>query len=587
MPVTAENREYSQLAQLVPLNTLSDGALKSLLERVDIEVIKKGEKLFNEGDVDNLNIYLLSGRIGLFSGNDQVDLVESSSATARFPIAHQLPRQFTAKSLAKSEVVRIDSRMLSEALAQNESADYQVEDELAEEEDADWMTQLLQSRVMQNIPAANLQGVMMRMHEFPVKADDYVIREGEEGDYYYLLHRGHAVVLKTDENGEETELNRFAPGAAFGEDALLSNSPRSSSVKMLSDGVLLKLAKDDFIELVKHPLSDTVSYEKACALVEDGGLWLDVRDSEAFEKAHLPGAINMPYSTLRFQLPSLHSEIHYVVYSQTGTRSIASAFLFMENGLNASILEGGFDGVQQADEQAPNEEPASVDEAQFESSTETAAETSAPAAETPSADESELRQEIESLKLQLEEAKTQAGSGDGTVESGNADIEQLKKENIKLEREIISLTGQLESEEDVYDKLKQQYDALSSENKKHLQVRDKDIATLKEELTVMQLEKDQLESDYEELLANQDDSSGDADESAGLDGKLQQAMNQVSQLEALNASITEDRDKQRFDLEEARNQLSLINQENSELQLEIADLKDRIAEMSASHAQTD
>ena len=72
-----------------------------------------------------------------------------------------------------------------------------------------------------------------------------------------------------------------------------------------------------------------------------------------------------------------------------------------------------------------------------------------------------------------------------------------------------------------------------------------------------------------------------------LQEKLQQALNQVDQLEALNASITEDRDKQRLDLEEARNKLSLAVQENSDLQLEIADLKDRLAEQNSAQSSTD
>ena len=584
MPVTAEDKEYSQLTQLVPLNTLGEDALKSLLERVDVEVIKKGGLLFNEGDVDNVNVYLLSGRIGLFSGEKQADLVEDSAATARFPIAHQIPRQYTAKALAKSEIVRIDSRLLSETLAKNESGGLQVEDEIQEDEDADWMTQLLQSRVMQNIPAANLQGVMMRMQETPVSADEYVIREGEEGDYYYLLHRGQAIVLATDEDGNEVELNKLGPGAAFGEDALLSNSLRTSSVKMLTDGVLLKLAKDDFIELIKHPLSDTVSYEQGCALIEDGGLWLDVRDSEDYEKGHLPGSINMPYSTLRYQLPSLHSEIHYVVYSQTGTRAVASAFLFMENGLNASILEGGYDNVPKAGSAEVEQEPEAAVEEPVVSAEPVAEAAPAPAPEAGSDEINQLKQEIENLQQQLEQAQTSEGGG--AAVSDNEEIERLKKENIKLEREIISLTGQLESEEEVYDKLKQQYDALSSENKKHLQARDQDIASLKEELTVLQLERDEFESDLEALQAGQS-GGGEAADSGEVQEKLQQALNQVSQLEALNASITEDRDKQRFDLEESRNQLSLVNQENSELQLEIADLKDRLAEMSSAQTQTD
>lgn len=591
MPVSANNKEYSLLANLVPLNTLDEAGLQALLQNVDVEVLSKGDVLFREGDVDHVNVYLLSGKVGLDSGGSQVDQVDESSATARFPLAHQLPRNFTAKALSRAEIVRIDSRILSEALAANESKGQVVEDVSVEDEDEDWMSQLLQSRVMQNIPAANLQGVMMRMQETEVKEGEMIITEGDEGDFYYLLHRGQAVVLKRDEDKqEETELSRLGPGASFGEDALLSESPRSSSVKMLTDGIVLKLGKEDFIELIQHPLSETVNYDEACAIVEDGGKWLDVRSPEDFEKGHLDGAINMPHQTLRFQIPSLSDEHHYVIVSQSGRRALASAFLFLERGFHVSTLDGGYNNVPHDEPPPEPEAEAEVADDQQGSEQAAAAEVnSATAATTAASSEAdqkliaelqhqvaEQEDTIVELQEQLEAARASSDSASGGADS--ADIAALKKEIEGLEREVISLTGQLESEEDGYDKLKKQYDSLSSENKKHLQIRDADIAKLKEQLTVLQLEKDQIETEYEELLESQG-GTGDSD-SAELEAKTQQALNQVSQLEALNASITQDRDEMRNDVETIRNELSLANQENSELQLEISELKGRIAELS-------
>jgi len=594
MPVNPNNKEYSLLANLVPLNTLDEDGLQTLLENVNVEVLSKGDVLFNEGDVDHVNVYLLSGKVGLDSGGSQVDQVDESSATARFPIAHQLPRNFTAKALSRAEVVRIDSRILSEALAANESKGQVVEEVSNEEEDEDWMSQLLQSRVMQNIPAANLQGVMMRMQESPVSEGEMIITEGEEGDFYYLLHRGQAAILKWDEDKQEqTELSRLGPGASFGEDALLSDCPRGSSVQMLTDGIVLKLGKEDFIELIQHPLSESVNYEEACAIVEDGGKWLDVRSPEAFEKGHLPGAINMPHQTLRFQIPSLSDEHHYVIISQSGRRALASAFLFLERGFHVSTLDGGYDNVSR-DESQPESQPENHSETRTEpgvtdvqqSSVQAApadAATTAASSETDKKLIAELQQQVAEqedtiveLQEQLEAARASAASSSADEDSGQ--IAALRKEIEGLEREVISLTGQLESEEDGYDKLKQQYDALSTENKKHLQIRDADIAKLKEQLTVLQLEKDQIETEYEELLESQDDAG--SPDAADLEVKTQQALNQVSQLEALNASITQDRDEMRNDVETIRNELSLVNQENSELQLEISELKGRLAELS-------
>jgi len=580
MPVTSDNQEYLQLSKLVPLNTLAEDELDRLLLKVDVEKVKKGGILFREGDVDHVNVYLLSGRIGLFSGSSQVDLLEDDSATSRFPVAHQLPRKFSAKALTGLTIVRIDSRILSESLAKNETAtveDVQIEED---HEDADWMSQLLQSPVMQNIPAANLQGVMMRMQEMPVNEDDVIIQEGDEGDYYYLMNKGQAVVLKLNEDKTENiEIVRLNAGASFGEDALLSDSPRGSTVKMLTDGLLLRLSKEDFIELIRHPLSETVSSEAALALIDKGAFWVDVREPEVFEASHVPGAINMPYHSLRFQIPSLASDKHYVIISQSGTKSIASAYLFLERGLQVSILDGGYNNFQYQ-ENGSESEPDS--ELELDSETIDLPDERQVSTDIHNKELAELKEQLLSKDKLLEEAlaKLEEVNNADSDSVDSSEFTALKKQYQKLEREVIGLSEQLESEEEVYDKLKLQYDSLSAENKKHLQLRDADLASLKESLTVLQLDKDQIESDYEELLEQSQAGASNKDLDANNNEELTRSLNQVSELEGLNASIAEDRDSLKYELEEIRNELSLVNQENSELQLEITDLKDRIAELS-------
>ncbi|MGD9164534.1 MAG: cyclic nucleotide-binding domain-containing protein, partial [Chromatiales bacterium] len=243
------------LKNLVPLNTLSEEQLGVLLSRVTVEKAKKGEYLFREGDTDHQNIYLLNGTIALLSGQKEMDLVSSGTQTARFALAHQLPRKHSAKARTVVTYVRIDSRMLSDMLARSHSASYEVSD-IEEPMSGDWMSLLLQSPVFQQIPPANLQRVMMRMEEIEVNAGDVIIQQGDEGDYFYLISRGECVVTRSPEEGHApVELARLRVGRGFGEESLISDKPRGSTVSMLTDGALVRLNKQDFIQLVKQPLS--------------------------------------------------------------------------------------------------------------------------------------------------------------------------------------------------------------------------------------------------------------------------------------------------------------------------------------------
>ena len=118
----------------------------------------------------------------------------------------------------------------------------------------DWMSLLLQSPVFQQIPPANLQRVMMRMEEIQVSAGDVIISQGDDGDYFYLISKGECSVTRTPEAGHApVELAKLRVGKGFGEEALISDKPRSSSVTMLTDGILVRLNKQDFIDLVKQP----------------------------------------------------------------------------------------------------------------------------------------------------------------------------------------------------------------------------------------------------------------------------------------------------------------------------------------------
>ncbi|MCU7915708.1 MAG: cyclic nucleotide-binding domain-containing protein [Candidatus Thiodiazotropha sp. (ex Gloverina cf. vestifex)] len=359
MAVPNSKTDDALLKNLVPLNTLSDEQLGNLLSRVVVEKVKKGQYLFREGDTDHQNIYLLSGTIALLSGQKEMDLVSSGTQTARFALAHQLPRKHSAQAKTAVTYVRIDSRMLSDMLARSHSASYEVSD-LEGPSGGDWMSLLLQSSVFQQIPPANLQRVMMRMEEVGVKAGDVVINQGDEGDFFYLISKGECSVTRTPEAGHApVELAKLRVGKGFGEEALISDKPRSSTVTMLTDGVLVRLSKRDFIDLVKQPLSHTVTYEKACANVEDGALWLDVRTPEEYEAGHLPGAINLPFFSLRFQASSLAMDRPYMVYGAEVGQSATAAYLLTERGAEVFVLDTGWAelAVQMGIEQREDEPP--------------------------------------------------------------------------------------------------------------------------------------------------------------------------------------------------------------------------------------
>ncbi|MBL8485055.1 MAG: rhodanese, partial [Rhodocyclaceae bacterium] len=130
-------------------------------------------------------------------------------------------------------------------------------------------------------------------------------------------------------------------GDAFGEEALVADAPRNASVRMTRDGVLYRLEKNAFKELLRDPLLKYVDFDTARAMAARGAQWLDVRFPAEFLGAHLPGAINLPLGEVRNAFQSLDRQRTYLVCCQSGRRSSAAAFLLAQHGFDAYLLKGG------------------------------------------------------------------------------------------------------------------------------------------------------------------------------------------------------------------------------------------------------
>jgi rhodanese-related sulfurtransferase len=110
---------------------------------------------------------------------------------------------------------------------------------------------------------------------------------------------------------------------------------------MLSDGVVLRLTRDYFIDLISEPLLQEVSHDRAEDLVGIGARWIDVRLREEFERDGLEGAVNIPLGELRARIRELKRGASYVTYCNAGRRAQAAAFLLCQRGIHACSLRGG------------------------------------------------------------------------------------------------------------------------------------------------------------------------------------------------------------------------------------------------------
>ena len=339
--------DLGTLRSFSPLDGLKTENLNALARKATMRSLTLDKTLFKQGDKDKNAFYLVSGVIELVQDGKNIAIIRAGSPEARNPISPSLPRRCTAVVASdRAELLTVDCDLLDVMLTWDQTGTYEVGElgRLAQIDDMadDWMTLMLQTKAFHKVPPANIQAIFMRLQRVDFKAGQTVIKQGDEGDYFYVIVKGKCQVTReTPLNKDGIKLAELVKGDTFGEEALISEARRNANVTMLTDGSLMRLGKDDFKLLLNEPMQEYVDQYEAEKLIAQGAKWLDVRLPSEFETQHLDNALNIPLYFLRIKLKTLDRNTPYVVYCDNGRRSSAAAFILSERDFHTYVLKGG------------------------------------------------------------------------------------------------------------------------------------------------------------------------------------------------------------------------------------------------------
>ncbi len=438
MAVDIQSEEARIIRQLIPLSTWPSKQFAELCSQLQLETAEPGYYLFKRGDENDDLFFLLDGSISLQTEAFIIETIKADSDSARFAIAHQMPRKVDAIAKSRIQYLRLNAAMMKsiQKTAYQENESTMKVDEL--EGNGDWMTTLLKSPVFKALPPANLQKILMSLQEVRFNPGELIIQQGDPGDYYYIVKKGRAAVSrKPSPTAKEIKLSELNDLDTFGEDALISGKPRNVSVTALTSMSLLRLGKEQFTTLIKQPTLHYIHFKELHALLAKGAELIDIRDPDEFKSNHLPHSLNVPFFSLRMYLKALNRLHPIIVVCKDGRNSEAAAFFLLRNKFKALILQGGIDGLSP---DQLNAEPASftIDNGTetshfFEQSVGTPAsreQTHAPETEEAATDLSLVMIQLKSKCAMLEAEKTslelKCASLMKQLDAARAELEKLK-----------------------------------------------------------------------------------------------------------------------------------------------------------------
>ncbi len=329
---------FERFSKLVPLKALAPGDCRELAKQAKVGLYAKGSPIFDRGDPAKTMVFLIDGEVELFSAQG-TRVVRGDSPEALDALSQSSPRHCSAKALRDSTIAFVDRDRLDLLLTWAQSGAVEVQEigGSGDGESEDWMSALLSTPALANVSPAQVGQLFAALAPEEYAAGDYVVREGDVADAYFILCSGRCEVTRRGADGVESEIGMLRPGDRFGEYALLAQDLRSASVRALEPTSVMRMSGADF----RRQLGDSMLREVDPEQIADDAVLLDVRLPEEFRRGRLPDSLNMPLVSLRERMGDLDPARKYIVYCDTGRRSAGAAYLLVERGFDAALVRGG------------------------------------------------------------------------------------------------------------------------------------------------------------------------------------------------------------------------------------------------------
>lgn len=155
--------------------------------------------------------------------------------------------EFTVRASGELVVLELSRASFLEILQKHPALKEYFEDYIS---DISLRNFIRQCSVFSPLDAAELRGFLECFRKVSFQSGEFIVREGEEGNAFYLIRSGDVEVIKESQGGKI--VNRLGKGQFFGELALLTGAPRAAGVKAVTGVNAYCLDKKDFEKIIEN-----------------------------------------------------------------------------------------------------------------------------------------------------------------------------------------------------------------------------------------------------------------------------------------------------------------------------------------------
>jgi CRP-like cAMP-binding protein len=251
------------MPQIPIFSDLGRDAFMALMQGMVLHRIDQGDAILREGEEGNSFYVVASGRFAVSKRDERGEAIllahlGEGDFFGEMALLSGAPRAATVTAEAPCEVLEFKPEVLVAIARQHPQLAQSIRRFYRQRLLANAMAT---SAVFRPFPPADRKLIMSQFVARETKVGEAIVREGEPSDGLYVVLEGAVNVTKR-QMGKETLVAQLREGDLFGEMSCLRKIPATASVVVSRAGILLKLPRKTFDELV-------VAYPQILELVSD------------------------------------------------------------------------------------------------------------------------------------------------------------------------------------------------------------------------------------------------------------------------------------------------------------------------------
>jgi len=258
----SENQILVTIKEIPILASLSEVEQRKLAKNLEERKFESGENLMVQGEQGSEFFIIASGKCKVLVKEEddkevEIALLEDGDYCGEQALLQSATRGATVRAISSTRCFVLKQKAFKDIMQENQirfanrdakrnaiSAELleniknnEDEEKVESATKSDSLKQWLLASVSENILFSHLDDpqkeiVIEHMYHKTASSGEFLIRQGEEGNTFYVVESGEFVITVKDV-GQVDTLTR---GRCVGELALLYNAPRAASVQAISDG---------------------------------------------------------------------------------------------------------------------------------------------------------------------------------------------------------------------------------------------------------------------------------------------------------------------------------------------------------------